>query len=182
MAKINSLPESTPARPSPLNRKASSAASDKSQRSILGFFPKTALDDSEVVLKSGRKSNVLANRNSISNSSQPYKKPEFSKARSQNITPVPSSDAAQPPSSQEGTDEGLYKVDIGLSLPLTPAESNIKQRGKSRLAAEFSSPSLKVLLLSKIIGSVLTNSLARPRKKSAMPSPLMTMRMLLQSI
>jgi DNA mismatch repair protein MSH6 len=152
MVKIKDPSETTPARPPSLKKQNSSAASNKNQRSILGFFSKTASNDTKLILNSGQKFNILANGNAKSSSVEPSKKPAFSKAKSHNITPVPSSDAAQPPSSQdESMDEGLNEVDNGLLLPLTPVESNIKQVGKGKHMAELSSPSRKVRLIYKLV-------------------------------
>jgi hypothetical protein len=145
MAKTKESSEATPVRPPPSKKESSCAASNKNQRSILGFFSKAAPNDAKLVLNNGQKSNILANCNAKSNSSEPRIKPPFPKARSQSITPVPSSDAAQPPSSQgESVENGPNEVGNSSPSPLIPAESNIKQVGEGKYVTESSSPSRKV--------------------------------------
>jgi DNA mismatch repair protein MSH6 len=145
MAKIKESSEATPARPPPSKKQSSSAASDKNQRSILGFFSKAAPNNAKLVLNSGQKSNILTNGNAKSNSSEPPQKTPFPKARTQNITPVPSSDAAQPPSSQDESiqNEPNEVVKSFPSLP-TPAGSNSMQVGMVKYVTDFGSPSRKV--------------------------------------
>ena len=114
-------------------KKAGVAASTGKQQSILGFFSKSSVNgstpassksapkartvktepDSSPCLKESTKSNSMAT----------------AKRASISITPVPSSDAAGPLSSQENRDVSTAtKVlqDI-LPLPLTPAELDVKQ-------------------------------------------------------
>src|SRR5580700_7514707 len=136
MAKIKESSEATPGRPPPSKKQSSSTASDKNQRSILGFFSKAAPTDAKLVLNSGQKSNILAKGNAKSNSSEPHKNP-FPKARSQNVTPVPSSDAAQPPSSQDESIENELN-EVVKSLPSLPtsAGSNSKQVGNVKCVTE----------------------------------------------
>ena len=156
-----------------LSRKPSSAASStasKQQKSILGFFTKTPRDkekaedkdtDAETTTASAMPSSSPCLEETKSNSLQLNKRP------SKNITPVPSSDALEPSSSQENigsatTVKVLEDDEHPLPSPVTPAEVVIKQAvPPSEIAAVMgSSPSRKV-------GSIL------PHPSNLMP-PLLT--------
>jgi DNA mismatch repair protein MSH6 len=122
------MPDKTSAAPS---AKKSTPASTGKQQSILGFFvrngtpstqratPKDA--SSSPCLKETTKSNYMA-----------------IKTRPANITPVPSSDAVEPSSSQENANHDKLKVaDACLPSPLTPAEL-IKQAAPAKVGAPSS--------------------------------------------
>ena len=74
----------------------------------------------------------------------PVKKPAFKKTAVKNLTPVPSSDAMGPSSSQENENGGIPEEveDTGLPSPSTPAK-RVQQVVNSTLAFG-SSPSRKV--------------------------------------
>ncbi len=163
MAKTEETTTDTPARPPPsLKRQNSSAASSKNQRSILGFFSKAAPTGpqagSTIVPKvTGLFATSNGNAKLPSASS---KKSTFAKAKSQNITPLPSSDPADIPSSQENVSNGvLDEVENGLPSPLTPAKINIKQGVHGSHMVEFSSPSRRVSIVASILILSLIQSL-----------------------
>ncbi|KAI0002351.1 DNA mismatch repair protein Msh6 [Xylariaceae sp. FL0662B] len=122
----------TSAKTPSLSRKPSSATSStgKQQKSILGFFSKTPSqkNNSPPCLQESTKSNSL----------QLNKKPS-------NITPVPSSDALEPSSSQENHDStATVKVfDDSLPSPATSTEVKIEQAVLPKATMD-SSPSRKV--------------------------------------
>ena len=74
----------------------------------------------------------------------PVKKPSFKKITVKNMTPVPSSDAMGPSSSQENENGGIPAEveDTGLPSPLTPAKK--LQQVVNGSVAFGSSPSRKV--------------------------------------
>lgn len=145
--------QATPAR-QPSSKQNSSAASIKNQSSILGFFSKAASNGTQTAPSSGLKANGLS-ASSNGNPKLPSassKKSTFTKARTQNVTPLPSSDPVDPSSSQENAINGVAdEVDNGLPSPLTSAKSGVKQDVEVNLG-QFSSPSRRVrftLLISK---------------------------------
>jgi DNA mismatch repair protein MSH6 len=162
MAKTEEAIAETPARPPPsVKKQNSSAASNKNQRSILGFFSKAAPNASQAGSSVVQKANGLS-ATSNGNAKLPSassKKSTFSKAKGQNITPLPSSDAADIPSSQENVSNGVPdEVENGLPSPLTPAKSNIKQGVNGSHVVELSSPSRRVSV-ANILSLRLTLSL-----------------------
>jgi DNA mismatch repair protein MSH6 len=74
------------------------------------------------------------------------KKPAFKKTVSTSITPVPSSDAPGPDSSQENANGGIPEEvdDTGLPSPSTPAKKAVQQVVNGNAMALGSSPSRKV--------------------------------------
>jgi DNA mismatch repair protein MSH6 len=146
MAKSEDITEGTPVRPSPAVRKQnSSAASNKNQRSILGFFSKAAPSGTPSTANGTPKANGLS-ANSNGNAKLPSSsKSASAKTKAQNITPLPSSDSASIPSSQENiANRASDEVDNGLPSPLTPAKSYTKQAVNGNYLADFSSPSRRV--------------------------------------
>ena len=116
MAKTNA---STPARPPPLKKQASSEVSNKNQRSILGFFSKTSAAKTNGAVAG----NGNVNMNGAKEKEElPVKNPAFNKVAVNDVTPVPSSDAVGPASSQENID---------------PAEVNSPSRKVSALSMLF---------------------------------------------
>jgi DNA mismatch repair protein MSH6 len=148
MVKTEDGVETTPARPPPsLKKQSSSTGSAKNQRSILGFFSKTPSNGTQAVPNGSQKTNGLsaASNGNPKLPSSTSKKPTFSKVKSHNITPVPSSDPAGFPSSQENVANGAEdEVDNGLLSPVTPAKLKIKQDVNDNNLAVFSSPSRRV--------------------------------------
>ncbi|OAA62787.1 DNA mismatch repair protein [Niveomyces insectorum RCEF 264] len=147
MADKSAWNASTPARPAP--RKPSQ--SSEKQQSILGFFSKTpsAKAPSTVLATAARTRNGTGEGESAVLSSPCLREAKgnaraFSKSTS-DITPAPSSDVLEPPSSQENGD-GYYGSSIkvrpnALPSPLTPAET--VQKSATHLAVPSSSPSRK---------------------------------------
>lgn len=156
MTKTNTT---TPSRPtSTLKKQGSSVASSKNQSSILGFFSKTPNNVTLPVLKkeiktegspatlaeaSATKTNGTTN--SKATPTPTAKKSFLKKASAQNVTPVPSSDAPDLPSSQE-ENRTVGEVEITLLSRRTSAKTNI-QRGNGSNDFPFSSPSRRVCIL-----------------------------------
>ena len=150
--------QATPAR-QPSSKQNSSAASIKNQSSILGFFSKAASNGTQTAPSGGLKANGL----SVSSNGNPKlpsatsKKSTFTKAKAQNVTPVPSSDPVDPSSSQENAVNGeADEVDNGLPSPLTPAKSGVMQNVGANTLGQFSSPSRRVRLILLILEIKLT--------------------------
>lgn len=129
----------TPARTPSAQKKTAGPASGGKQQSILGFFSKGSAakttpsvpkdtESSPTCLKESTKTNFLA-------------RPDRSA-----VTPVPSSDAIEPPSSQENIDSATVKVPSpALPSPVSPAEI-LKQTPSTRILMS-SSPTRKVCRL-----------------------------------
>ena len=103
------VPSSSRGKPAPNQSQSGS----KNQQSILGFFKKKDMNDSSPSHKPAKQSPVpvvIRNQTRIPASSQP-------------LTPVPSSDAVNASSSQEGSisDNGFGLQRNGLPSPVTPA-------------------------------------------------------------
>lgn len=143
MAKKNELSEATPARPPTLKKQNSSAGSKNG--SILSFFSKASANGTSnspagTWMANGEPKGV----NAIPKPSLPVKKPAFKKAAVRSMTPVASSDAIGPSSSQENENNGIPEEveDNGLPSPATPAK-NLQAVNGSGMAFG-SSPSRKV--------------------------------------
>ena len=136
----------TPARPPPVSKKAATASGGK-QQSILGFFTKTASPATSSPQprpkpdSTNNASSPCLQETTRSNSMIRKQRP------SSKMTPVPSSDAIDPASSQENVPQGSAKL-VGDSLPspLTPAEIPLKQGTGSKMTIASSSPTRKVRL------------------------------------
>lgn len=142
MAKKEGM-DGTPVPPS-LKKQASSAGSTKNG-SILSFFSKAPSGTPNSTGGSWKASSEPKGVNSLAKPNVSVKKPSFKKTTTGNVTPVPSSDAIGPSSSQENENGGIpQEVDeTGLPSPTTPAKSVVQVvNGK----AIESSPSRKVLL------------------------------------
>ena len=141
-------PEATPARPPPsLKKQSSSTSSTKNQTNLLGFFSKMPMNSKTDAGNNDTKVNGSAatvNGTAVSNGIA--KKPAFRKSASKNMTPVPSSDAAGPSSSQENENGGIPKeVDAtGLLSPSTPAKKLAQESVHGNGLVIGSSPSRKV--------------------------------------
>ncbi len=155
------------------SKKPSSASTTgKQQKSILGFFTKSSKDKDKDVATTTPSSQISSSpclkETTRANSLQLNKKPS---KESKNRTPVPSSDALEPSSSQENIGSAAtVKVPpnnySSLPLPVTIAEVMIKQAISSKVTVMGSSPTRKVsrraflqwsshCLLSRIIQSQL---------------------------
>ena len=147
MVKKNGAVDATPARPAPSLKKENSG-SLSGQRSIQSFFTKkTPVNGTSTAANGILKSNdTSAKSNSMANPALPVKKPAFKNNAIKNITPVPSSDAPGPSSSQENENGGIPQevVDNGLPSPTTPAKHVLKQVVNGNTLG--SSPSRKVYL------------------------------------
>ncbi|PMD12460.1 DNA mismatch repair protein Msh6 [Hyaloscypha hepaticicola] len=145
MAKVKEESSVTPAKPPPSLKKHSSSNGPQSgQRSIHSFFSKapsnTTSSSSNGVLKASETSNAV---NAMAKPAVPVKKPAFKKTAVKIVTPVPSSDAMGPSSSQENENGGIPEEveDTGLQAPSTPAKR--VQQVVNRSMAFGSSPSRK---------------------------------------
>lgn len=139
----------TPARP-PVRKSA--APSTGKQQSILGFFAKTPSTVRPSASKPPRSSATVGDDDNDSTTlSSPCLRetkanPRVS-SRAAQITPLPSSDPAEPSSSQENaaapfdSSTKVPKTDA-LPSPFTPAET--AQKASNRLAVPNSSPTRKV--------------------------------------
>lgn len=136
--------DETPA-PSSLKKNTSSAGSTKNG-SILSFFSRAPNGTPNSASGVWTASSEAKGINSIAKPNVSVKKPAFKKATSNNVTPVPSSDAMGPSSSQENENGGILQEveDTGLPSTTTPAKNVVAQvvNGKGL----ESSPSRKVLL------------------------------------
>jgi DNA mismatch repair protein MSH6 len=146
MAKVKEEASVTPAKPPPsLKKQNSSTGPQSGQRSIHSFFSKapsnTTSSSSNGVLKASETSNAV---NAMAKPAVPVKKPAFKKTAVKIVTPVPSSDAMGPSSSQENENGGIPEEveDTGLPSPSTPAKR--VQQVVNRSMAFGSSPSRKV--------------------------------------
>jgi DNA mismatch repair protein MSH6 len=137
--------EVTPAPPS-LKKQLSSTGSTKNG-SILSFFSKAPNGTPKSSTGFLHSSSEAKGVNAMAKPSVPVKKPSFKKTTAKNITPVPSSDAMGPSSSQENENGGIPDEveNTGLPSPATPAKKVISQVVNGN--AFGSSPSRKVCLL-----------------------------------
>ncbi|KIN02401.1 hypothetical protein OIDMADRAFT_162578 [Oidiodendron maius Zn] len=115
--------DETPA-PSSLKKHTSSAGSTKNG-SILSFFSRAPNGTPNSVSGVWTASSEAKGINSIAKPNVSVKKPAFKKTTSNNVTPVPSSDAMGPSSSQENENGGILQEveDTGLPSPTTPAKN-----------------------------------------------------------
>ena len=143
--------DATPAKPPPsLKKQSSSASANKNQASILGFFSRSSANGtptaSNGILKpnnSGKGVNAMAKPTTT------LKKPAFNKTAVKNMTPVPSSDVIEPPSSQENENGGISADEVDdarLPSPPTPAKRVKKEEVNGSALILGSSPSRKVRL------------------------------------
>ncbi|KAI1858510.1 uncharacterized protein JN550_012557 [Neoarthrinium moseri] len=138
--------KAAPKTPSLTKKSSSSMSTSGKQQSILGFFSKSAQNGSAAAASAAKASAKPTKTDSSpclketkSNSLQLNKR-----QRPANVTPVPSSDAIEPSSSQENHSEATVKVfKKSLPSPVTPAELPIKQVAPAKMALG-SSPSRKV--------------------------------------
>lgn len=157
MGKSKDAAEATPAKPPPsLKKQNSSTGPGSNQRSIASFFTKAPASSTPSSATGALKTNAGNAANSMVKPSNPPKKPAFRKPAVKNMTPVPSSDAAGPSSSQENENGGIPEmVNDGLPSPTTPAKRVAQQVVNGNSAS--SSPSRKVYLYPlSLIHSCLT--------------------------
>lgn len=127
--------DETPA-PSSLKKHTSSAGSTKNG-SILSFFSRAPNGTPNSASGVWTASSEAKGINSIAKPNVSVKKPAFKKATSNNVTPVPSSDAMGPSSSQENENSGiLQEVVNGKGLESSPSR---KAKHKAISYAESSS-------------------------------------------
>ncbi|RDW82600.1 hypothetical protein BP6252_03712 [Coleophoma cylindrospora] len=131
--------EATPARPPPSLKKQNSSATN--QRSILGFFSKAPTNGTPSTTNSALKENSTAN--GATKTPITVKKPVFKKSTAKNITPVPSSDAIGPPSSQENENGGIPKEVGGFDVQSHSTPTKNVNQIVSDAMDTFSSPSRK---------------------------------------
>ncbi|CZT09518.1 probable DNA mismatch repair protein [Rhynchosporium graminicola] len=145
MAKVKEE-SGTPARAPPSLQKQNSSAG--SQRTIQSFFGKKAASSTPTPTSSTTNGVLKVNDNSnsanaMAKTTLPPKKPAFRKPAVKNMTPVPSSDAVAPSSSQENENGGIPKEveDTCLLSPSTPAKRALQTNATSLVLG--SSPSRK---------------------------------------
>lgn len=146
MGEKSALPARTPAK-TPATVKNNSTSTGK-QQSILGFFSKPALKASTNGTPSTPNPTTAIKENKSLKETTKSNSMSFSK-RPSNITPVPSSDAPEPLSSQENRDmmADVKVVSDSLPSPVTPAEVVKKQQAEVKTKVMVgSSPSRKVSL------------------------------------
>ena len=142
----------------PTLKKSSSSQSNKSQKSIVGFFqPKTtttsqSVASSQVNAASSKAFSLRGDRKASANI--------IASSSSQSLTPAPSSDAINEPKSDEepGYEQQSSNNRPGLPSPITPlsgvvARPPISSDSKMKLA--FNSPSRKVWPFPKSTQTVL---------------------------
>lgn len=143
MAKKNESSEATPARPPSSLKKQTSSAGSKNG-SILSFFSKAPVNGTPS--SAGGTWTTNSEPKGVNAMAKPTvpKKPTFKKTIVKNMTPVPSSDAMGPSSSQENENGGIPEEveDTGLPSPTTPAKRVQAVNGNG--LAFGSSPSRKV--------------------------------------
>ena len=131
----------------PSLKKSSSSQSNKSQKSIVGFFQPKTTGTSQSVISS------QANATSSNVSSHWGRKANVAKhiasSSSQSLTPAPSSDALDEAKSDEGSgfQQDSSHGRQGLPSPITPLSGVVSKPSDSRdlnMSLAFSSPSRKV--------------------------------------
>jgi DNA mismatch repair protein MSH6 len=167
MAKVKEEGNATPAKPTPsLKKQSSSSGPQSGQRSIHSFFSKAPASGTPSsvngVLKASDTSKAV---NAMAKATVPVKKPAFKKAAVKIITPVPSSDAIGPSSSQENENGGIPEEveDTSLPSPSTPAKK--VQQVVNGTMAFGSSPSRKVCKEASISLSVMLTCKSQQAKK-----------------
>jgi DNA mismatch repair protein MSH6 len=164
MVKKSESVKATPAKPPTLKKETSSTGSKNG--SILNFFAKKAPANGTPDSTGGGLSVNPEPKgvNAMAKPALPIKKPAFKKAAVKNMTPVPSSDAAGPSSSQENENGGIPKEveDNGLPSPATPAERLQVVNGNGSFG---SSPSRKVWMGLQFFRWILINVLLPQAKK-----------------
>lgn len=172
MGKSKDATEATP-KSTPTLKKQNSSGPQSGQRSIASFFTKAPTNGTPSSSSGALKENASKAANAMAKPALPPKRPAFKKASVKSMTPVPSSDAMGPSSSQENENGGIQEeVGNGLPSPTTPAKRVAQHAVNGNSLG--SSPSRKVCILFYILTSYLT--LPRPRKLSATPN-LRTMMM-----
>lgn len=132
-----------------LSRKPSSASTTgKQQKSILGFFSKAASKDKDAAtIATSTPTSQIPSSPCLRETTTKSNTLQLNKRPSKNITPVPSSDALEPSSSQENIDSATtVKVpenDAVLPSFITLADTSIKHADSSKPTVMGSSPSRK---------------------------------------
>lgn len=105
MGDNSTVPARTPAKtPSTAKKSASALSSTGKQQSILGFFSKSTPQSQSKVTGGTQASRPTPSRDCLKETTTKSNALSFSKRPSSTITPVPSSDALEPLSSQENRD------------------------------------------------------------------------------
>lgn len=144
-----------PKTPSLTKRSSSSMSASGKQQSILGFFSKTPQSGpSTASAKATNKSAPTTNSSPCLKENTNLNSLQLNKKRPSNTTPVPSSDAIEPSSSQENHSDATVKVfKSSFSSAVTPADVPVKKAAPVKMVVG-SSPSRKVRLnlrLSKLL-------------------------------
>jgi DNA mismatch repair protein MSH6 len=132
--------------PSSLKKQTSSTGSTKNG-SILSFFSRAPNGTPNSATGIWTASSEAKGVNSMAKPNISVEKPSFKKVTTNNVTPVPSSDAMGPSSSQENENGGVLQEvqDTGLPSPAISAKNVVAQVVNGE--ALESSPSRKVLYL-----------------------------------
>ncbi|KAF3017796.1 DNA mismatch repair protein msh6 [Neopestalotiopsis sp. 37M] len=139
-----------PKTPSLVKRSSSSMSASGKQQSILGFFSKTPSQNGTASASAKSAANNSSTKSTTPNNSSACLKEktnlnslQLSKKKPSLSTPVPSSDAIEPSSSQENHSDTTVKVfHDSLPSPTTPAELPSKQAALPKMTMG-SSPSRK---------------------------------------
>ncbi|KAL3300848.1 DNA mismatch repair protein msh6 [Colletotrichum asianum] len=135
MAPKSSPAARTPAKTPSLKRQPSSSSG--TQKTIVQFFSKSASKPTPKPAAKGPDSSPCLRESTRTNELPKVKQPP-------SMTPVPSSDAMEPSSSQENMDgTGLKVAQDSLPSPSTPAETVTPQVSRSRPVLPSSSPTRK---------------------------------------
>ena len=132
----------TPAPPASLKKQASSSSKNGS---ILSFFSKAPNGTPNSATGVWKPASESKTGNDVGKPCVPVNKPVFKKTISKITTPVPSSDALCPPSSQENEDEDTPREVHSLNMLaiLNGANLIVAQQSKSTMLMD-SSPTRKV--------------------------------------
>lgn len=133
----------TPARAPPSLKKQDSSAGSANQRSIQSFFAKKPSNTTPTPANGVTEASDTSKSVNSSASALPPKKPAFKKSAIKNLTPVPSSDAMGPPSSQENLNGGIPEEVSEADLPSSTTAQR-PQVTKTSAMILGSSPSRKV--------------------------------------
>lgn len=152
--------ERSSATPAPPSLKKQTSTSGSKNGSILSFFSKAPNGTPNASTGVWNSSSEPKGVNVMAKPNVPVKKPAFRKTVSKSMTPVPSSDAMGPSSSQENENGGVpEEVETGLPSPTTPAKRVVAQELNSNVMALGSSPSRKVRVKWSLISKRMANNL-----------------------
>ncbi len=139
MARGQNAAQSSPAAPPTLKKSTSSSQSMKNQSSIQSFFSKKAPG-----INSANGTPNIGQASASNGIPHRYPKSAPNRGSSQSLTPAPSSDALEPPSSPiDAMTVKKEPIGHGLPSPITPANGDVPSEEASEPVV-YSSPSRKV--------------------------------------